>query len=152
MVVEELSNASLKDIRKVFNQLPLASEQYRSGFFQASFIGPWWLRLSAKPSISLSGLSGWLGKKFINSNTATNILKNKSGLIEKFQMSCQTGNSLVDGKTCIYLDYGKTAPIPWRWIKDEMRVLDDQTLLCMTIIDLPLLRKFSFPFLLRREL
>lgn len=152
MVAEELLTASLSQIRKVFNQLPAVSEKFRTGFYRASFIGPWWLRISAMPSIAMSGLSGWQGKKFFDVDTATNILKTKDGLKEKLQMSCKVGSSLVDGQQGVALHYGVNAPIPWRWVKDEMRVLDDQTLLCMTVIDLPILRKMSFPFLLRRDI
>lgn len=66
-------------------------------------------------------------------------------------MHCVQGMSLVDGQQGVALNYGADAPIPWRWVKDEMRILDDQTYLCMTVIDLPFIRKLSFPFILRRE-
>jgi len=151
MKVEDLLTASLKHIKSTFCTLKPVDEHLRYGFFRASFIGPWWLRHSAMPSIALSGLRGWQGKKFFDALNATNILKSKNGTVEKLQMSCQRVHSLVDGQQSIALQYGLKAPLPWRWVVDELRVLDDDTFLCMTVIDLPLLRNFSFPFLLRRE-
>ena len=44
-----------------------------------------------------------------------------------------------------------SGPVPWRWVTDELRALDEHTLLGMTRLDLPLLRRFVFPFLLERE-
>lgn len=152
MINEQLLTASLNHIRQVFKQLEPAAEHLRYGFFRASFIGPWWLRISAMPSIALSGLVGWQGKKFFDPFRATNILKTKKGQTEKLQMTCQAVQSLVDGKQGIALQYGADAVLPWRWVVDEIRVLDENTLLCMTVINLPLLKHFSFPFILSREL
>ena len=151
MVDIPLLKESLGTIRKVFISLPSAHCQIQAGFYRAFFIGPWWLRLTAMPSIALSGLKGWQGKKFFDQYQATNIVLTKEGLIEKLTMTCKVGTSLVDGEEGVALHYGLEAPVPWRWIKDEIRILDDQTFLCMTVIDLPLLRKLSFPFILRRE-
>lgn len=151
MVDEALATASLGYIRHFFRELPSDIGKISSGFYRASFIGPWWLRVSAMPSIALSGLKGWQGKQFFDAHNATNILKTKQGLVEKLHMRCVQGESLVDGKWGVALNYGVDAPIPWRWVKDEMRILDEQTFLCMTVIDLPLIRKLSFPFILRRE-
>ena len=59
------------------------------------------------------------------------------------------------GKPGVALHYvpqdGKPAPTPWRWVRDELRAVDDDTLLGFTVVDLPLLRRMAFPFLLTRE-
>lgn len=149
--VEDIQQASLIEIRKIFQQLSPPDEAFRVGFFRASFIGPWWLRKTASPSLSLTGLPNWQGKQFKDPHTATNILKTSAGLTEKYLMACLQGSSKLDGKMSVYLDYGVNAPMPWRWVCDELRILDEQTLLCMTIIDLPILRHFPMPFLLSRE-
>ena len=151
MHVDALTNASLRRIRQVFNVLEPVPAHLRSGSFQACFIGPWWLRVTAGPSIALSGLPGWWGKRFLDAETAINVLNATSGKVEKLRMQCLERVSLVDGRQGIALHYGKGAMLPWRWIVDELRVLNESTLLCMTVIDLPLLRYLSFPFLLRRE-
>jgi hypothetical protein len=56
----------------------------------------------------------------------------------------------LDGKPVVALTYGAAGPVPWRWVTDELRALDEHTLLGMTRIDLPLLRHMVFPFLLER--
>lgn len=152
MIIEQLSTASLSDIKTTFKDLSPIPVIMRQGFYRASFIGPWWLRLSARPSIALSGLIDWQGKKFVSTVSAINILKHNSGSIEKLSMDCIEQISLIDGKNAVVLMYGTQAPLPWRWVVDELRVLDEQTLLCMTTINLPLLRHFSFPFVLSRDL
>lgn len=152
MIIQQLNTASLSEIKAEFKTLAPIPITMRQGFYRASFIGPWWLRLIAPPSIALSGLTHWQGKKFIDDATATNILKHNSGLIEKLSMSCVEQTSLVDGRHGVVLLYGMQAPLPWRWVVDELRVLDENTLLCMTTINLPLIRHFSFPFVLSRDL
>lgn len=147
-----LTKSSIRQIRSVYSQLPSANQKERIGDYRAQFIGPWWLRKSAAPSLVLSGLPGWVGKRFIDNNNATNILLLDGERIEKFEMRCIEQFSFVDHKPTIALNYGNTAPIPWRWIVDELRQLDENTMLCMTIINLPFLKNFSFPFLLSRDL
>lgn len=148
-------NASLAELKRLFSTLSAPSPEQRQGFFRAQFVGPAWLRHSARPSLELSGLPGWQGKKFLDCDSATNVLKKGGVLTDALRMQVVPGLSRVDGKTGVALHYlpgdGRPAPLPWRWIQDEMRVLDENTLLCMTVIDLPLLRHLAFPFLLIRE-
>ncbi|NHC03992.1 hypothetical protein G9F31_09440 [Acinetobacter sp. 187] len=151
MQMDSLAKASLSQIREVFKNLDPVSEELRQGFFRASFIGPWWLRVSAMPSIALSGLGGWQGKKFLDPFHATNIIHNKQGVSEKLHMRCSAVTSLIDGKRSVALQYRDDAVVPWRWVIDEMRTLDQNTFLCMTVINLPVLKHFSFPFILSRE-
>src|SRR5690554_2327963 len=79
MPVDALSNASLRRIRQMFGLLEPAPAEMRAGAFRARFIGPWWLRASAGPSIALSGLLGWWGKRFLDAETATNVLDRAGG-------------------------------------------------------------------------
>lgn len=151
MSTQDLSTASLSHIKRIFSQLDAVPETARTGFLRAQFIGPLWLRSTAGPSLNLSGLSGWQGKRFLDSNNATNVLKQKSNMIEKFQMQCQNIISTVDGKASIALIYHKNAPIPWRWVSDEIRQLDENTWLCMTVFHLPLLKHCPMPFILTKE-
>jgi hypothetical protein len=151
MTADCLATASLSQIGAVFRGLQPVPASARQGFFRARFIGPWWLRASAAPGLVLGGLPGWQGKRFLDESTATNVLKTRQGLVEKFRMTCQDGISSVDGRMGVALNYGKDAPPPWRWIRDELRELDDNTWLAMTVVDLPLLRGLALPFLLQRE-
>ena len=149
---EQLITGSLSEIRSMYKTLPSTPSNMCTGEYKAEFIGPWWLRKSAAPSLHLSGLGGWFGKKFLNASTVTNILINSGQRIEILQMRCLEEPSLLDGQVTVALHYGPNSPIPWRWVVDELRQLDDQTMLCMTVINLPILRNFSFPFILSREL
>lgn len=140
----------LQTIRRCFADLPLPNRDFCQGVFHARFIGPAWLRLTARPSIAISGMPGWKGKRFLSPDRAINVLECRDGHHERLIMRCEETASLVDGRPALAFVYGNNAPMPWRWIRDEFRVLDSRTLLAMTIIDLPMLRGLSFPFLLER--
>ncbi len=148
---EHLITASLSSIKATYQQLSSAPLAMRQGEYKAQFIGPWWLRVFCSTEFIFKWIGGWFGKKFINQNLVTNILLNRGQRSEKLQMECLEEASLIDGKQTIALYYGKTAPIPWRWVVDELRQLDEHTMLCMTIINLPFLKHFSFPFILSRD-
>lgn len=140
----------LRPIRDCFAELPLPTRDFCQGVFTARFIGPAWLRHAARPSIAISGMPGWKGKRFLSPDRAINVLEWRGGSHERLIMRCEESASRVDGKPALAFVYGNNAPMPWRWIREEFRVLDSRTLLAMTIIDLPLLRRLSFPFLLER--
>lgn len=151
-----LEHASISELKKLFSSLQAPAPEMRHGFFRASFIGPFWLRATGRPSVEISGLPGWQGKKFLNAHDATNVLKKKDGLVEALAMRVTPGLSKVDGQPGVALHYvpdanGKPAPIPWRFVRDELRAVDENTLLGFTVIDLPVLRLMAFPFLLTRE-
>ncbi|MDO9175956.1 MAG: hypothetical protein Q7V62_14205 [Actinomycetota bacterium] len=149
------TRASLGELRALFSSLPPPDAAMRRGFFRASFIGPAWLRATGRPSVSLAGLPGWQGKKFLNADDATNVLQRGDVTVEALAMRVTPGVSQVDGKPGVALHYvpqhGRPAPIPWRWVRDELRAVDARTILGMTVVDLPVLRHFAFPFLLERE-
>lgn len=147
MQPQNLNTASLRTLRQSFATASVPAPAQRTGFWRARFIGPWWLRLGGRPSVALSGLRGWQGKRFLTPDSATNVLTRGDAL----SMQCRECPSAIDGGAVAALTYGDGGPIPWRWVTDELRALDDRTLLGMTIINLPLLRHFAFPFLLERD-
>lgn len=142
---------SLLRLRQVFGRLPAPPVAMRSGFYQARFIGPWWLRGSGPLGVALGGLPGWQGKRFLTPDRATNVLLRRGARIDRLELRCTETASLIDGWPSALLDYGAQAPRPWRWVRDELRALDDNRLLGMTVIDLPGLRGLAFPFLLERQ-
>lgn len=151
-MTDSLTLASLSELHTLFTTLHAPEAEQRHGFFRAKFIGPWWLRLSGKPSVAISGLPGWQGKRFLDSDTVTNVLKKSNGTQRDIlSMTCVAGLSQIDGKLGVALHYGADAPKPWRWVRDELRMVNTNTFLGMTIIDLPVLRRIAFPFLLVRE-
>lgn len=144
-------SASIRELKQLFASLPVPDAAMRRGFFRASFVGPFWYRPFGFPSVHLSGLPFWQGKKFLTADTATNILRKGAGVEEYLGMTVVAAPSLIDGKPGVSLRYGAEAPRPWRWVRDELRAVDERTILGVTVIDLPVLRHFCFPFLLVRE-
>lgn len=147
--------ASLGELKTLFSSLPAPAPAMRRGFFRATFIGPAFIRLTARPTLEITGLPGWQGKTFLGADDATNILKKGGSTVQHLAMRVTPVTSMVDGKPGVALTYpaqgGKPAPMPWRWVRDELRAFDDDTILAMTVVDLPVLRLFAFPFLLTRE-
>lgn len=145
--------ASIAELKRHFATLPVPEADTRHGRYRATFIGPLWLRALGGPSVALGGLPGWHGKRFVSPDAATNILRTRAGFTEALSMSLVVEPSLVDGRESATLHYGERAPIPWRWVRDELRALDADAnaLLGMTIIDVTLVRRLAFPFLLERE-
>jgi len=151
----DLHHASLSELKAVFRTLPAPAEDARRGFYRAEFIGPAFIRVTARPTLEVTGLPGWQGKTFINANDATNVLRKGDATVEHLAMRVTPVTSYVDGKPGLALTYpaqnGTQAPAPWRWVRDEIRQFDARTILAFTFVDLPLLRHVGFPFLLRRE-
>jgi hypothetical protein len=73
------------------------------------------------------------------------------GRARKLPMVKVLRRSPLDGKTGYCLTYLEHSGLPWRYIVDDVRRVDDETLLGFTVLDLPILRRFSFPFLLKRS-
>jgi len=146
-----LDGLGLRQLYTCYGNLPAVPASRRQGDWRAVFTGPWWLRLSAAPAIALSGMPGWFGKRFATPETAVNLLRSAEGLREVLSMRCEEQPSWHDGRTCSVLLYGRKARLPWRWVRDELRQLDEQHWLCMTYVDLPLLRALGCPFMLVRD-
>jgi hypothetical protein len=143
-------NVLVTQLRRLFARLQPPEAGQLNGFFRARFVGPFWMRWSGPSTLSLTGLPGWQGKRFLGNAQATNVLKVKGQEREALRMTVVPGQSLVDGKAGIALHYGTEAPRPWRWVRDELRVIDENTILGITIVDAPVIRHFRFPFVLER--
>jgi len=150
MRADAVRTASIRELQQLFGTLGVPPTP-PSGLYRAEFIGPTWLRLSGRPGVSLAGLPRWLGKRFLGPDSATNVLAGKDGNTEKLHMHCATVSSSIDGRPSLVLTYGPRAPRPWRWVRDELRYIDDRMLLGMTVIEQPLLRRLPLPFLLVRD-
>jgi hypothetical protein len=165
-----LERASLGELKALFRTLPAPDATMRQGFFRAGFIGPAFIRLTARPTLEITGLPGWQGKTFLDADNATNILMKDGVTVQHLAMQVTPVTSYVDGKPGLALTYGTQtpspgrgsgwraapgegvpAPLPWRVVRDEIRALDANTILAFTFVDLPLLRHMGFPFLLVRE-
>ncbi|MFN3713703.1 MAG: hypothetical protein ACK4SX_08595 [Alcanivoracaceae bacterium] len=147
----DILSASVRDLKVLYARLPVPGVEMRRGFYRAQFIGPWWMRLSGAPTLAITGLPGWQGKRFLTENTGTNVLRRGGRIEERLHMTVEPVTSWVDGSVGLALRYGSEAPAPWRWVRDELRMVDGSTLLGITFVDKPLIRHFPFPFLLVRE-
>ena len=123
-----------------------------AGDLRASFVRP--LTRLAPAGLGLVGLPRWQGKRFrddVDGGLAgTNLLRRGDGaLAEVLAMRATVGPSLADGRPAVVVAYAADARRPWRWVRDELRQRPDGTLLGMTWVDVPLLRRLpGTPFLL----
>jgi hypothetical protein len=136
--------------RRVFGSLPAPSAPPRPGDYHAEFVGPFWLRWSAQPSLALTALAGWCGKRF-TATGAVNLVARRGAptLREALPMQPRVEPSSVDGQPAVRMHYARTSGVPWRWTIDELRPLADGSWLGLMHLELPLLRHLHFPFLLR---
>lgn len=58
--------------------------------------------------------------------------------------------SWLDGRPAIVCSYGADSPVPWRWVRDEFRPLDDRRLIGLTFAGGPWSRVAAAPLLLSR--
>lgn len=63
-------------------------------------------------------------------------------------MKLVRASSFIDGKEELALHYKPGNPIPWPFVVDELRRIDENILLGMTIANLRGLRGLAFPFVL----
>ena len=78
-MMQTLHSLSLSQLLARYRQLPAAEQLI--GRWRAEFIGPWWLRGSAGPSIALSGMPGWYGKRFVDAQAAVNLRRRGGQLL-----------------------------------------------------------------------
>ncbi len=121
-----------------------------TGVYRAEFVGPGWLRTLAPLALALGGLRGWWGKAFGEQGDAINIVERGGIQRRVLPMTVVTAPSLLDGKPAVTLHYPPGSRFPWYWIVDELRRLDETTLLCVTLVNLSWVPKAAFPFLLQR--
>ncbi len=133
----------------VFGRLPTPGALPPPGDYRAEFVGPFWLRWSASPSLALTGLAGWCGKRFTVGG-AVNLVarRDRADLQEALAMQPRIEASGVDGQPAVRLHYPPTAGVPWCWTIDELRPLADGCWLGLMHLELPLLRHLHFPFFL----
>ncbi|TNC48065.1 hypothetical protein [Mumia zhuanghuii] len=151
-------STTVRSLRRAWSTLrPLAPDEV-SGDLAASFVAP--LRRIAPWGLGLVGLPRWYGKRF-PARQATealggtvqgaNLVREASGALrEVLPIRASGGRSLADGSAALVVTYGADAPRPWRWVRDELREAPDGTIVGMTYVDLPVLRRAGTPFLLTR--
>jgi hypothetical protein len=145
------NSLSIKDFRNLFQTLLVPEASSIRGTYQASFVGPAWLRASAGPALAISGLDGWWGKEFHDDGTAINIVLRAGKYSTRFPMKFTQARSFIDHKGGLALHYQQGNPFPWMYVVDELRRIDDTTILGMTIANVNGLRGLAFPFILQKQ-
>jgi hypothetical protein len=145
----DLNILSLSQFRLIFKSLSAPAVDSLPGKYRAAFVGPAWLRASAGPALAVSGLGGWWGKEFYANGTAINIVLRAGSYGTRFPMKFVQARSFIDQKDGLALQYQHGNPFPWMYIVDELRRIDAERLLGMTIANLPGLRGLAFPFILQ---
>lgn len=133
-----------------FTSLPPPDIDSLRGAYQAQFIGPAWLRQTARPGLALVGLAGWWGKEFF-ADHIENLMHRDGKFSYQWNLHARSIESLIDGKHGVTLFYDQPVPFPWSLIIDEVRRIDQDTLLGMTLVNTRRRPMIPFPFLLCRN-
>ena len=147
----ELNRMPLNQFRGLFASLSIPDPYSIHGVYRAAFVGPSWLRASAGPALALSGLGGWWGKEFSADGSAINLVLHAGVFSTRFPMKLVMACSFIDEKEGLALHYQPGNPFPWMFVVDELRRIDAETLLGMTIADVRGLHRLAFPFILQKS-
>lgn len=126
-----------------------------AGDWRAEFVRP--LTRVAPVGLGLVGLPRWHGKRFRVTGTGVqgvNLLRagGFGGTVETLPMAVRTGPSYADGAPALLVAYRPDGPRPWRWVRDELRMLEPGVLVGLTFVDVgPLRRLPGTPFLLTAD-
>lgn len=140
-------------LRKLWGALPAPDPADLAGSHRAVFVGPRPLRAAAPATLGLIGLPDWYGKRFELSGdrlSGMNLLLEDDDLVEYLDMEAVLEPSVLDGDPVVVSTYGPQAPLPWRHVRDEFRLLAPGTLLGMAVVDRPLMRNVGTAFVLEK--
>lgn len=139
---------TLDSARELFAMLSPPSTL--AGTWRAEFVGPSWLGRLARLALPLSVLRGWYGKRFDIHGQGENLVL-RAGVLQGIVPMLEVHKaSKLDGHPAAVATYGPHTPLSLRYVEDELRALDADTLLGMMTFRIPGLRRLGLPFLLRR--
>jgi hypothetical protein len=148
------SDGSVRALQRAFREAPAPELGALVGRHEAKFAG--WLRVGGPLSMSLTGMHGWWGKQFRapagggDSLEGENLVRREGRLVESIPMRAQIAPSRVDGRPALVISYPPDAHWPHCRVKDELRPLNEDTLLGLSF-GLPLAPRAGAPFLLQRR-
>lgn len=122
------------------------------GVYKAEFVGPAWLRWMAPKGLWVLGMGGWWGKDLAADGTGINLLQRGDTITRRFPVQVALAPSRVDKRPCLVVTYPTVNPWPWPSVVDELRQLDEQTLLGLTFFKIGPLARLPLPFLLHKAL
>jgi hypothetical protein len=120
-----------------------------TGRFQGEFVGPLWLRLGAPVLLAVLGMPRWWGKQFTAQGEGVNLVRRGKQLRPAVPLVLREAPSRVDGQRGVQVEYPPQSA-HWRLFVDELRWLNGRTVLAMSRVNLPLLRRVRLPFLLHQ--
>ena len=139
--LERLNRLSLFEFPEYFSSLEAPQAEALQGLYKGSFVGPAWLRGLAGPLLVVTRMGKWLGKDIDAGGRAINLVRTNQGIMQKFPMQLVEQDSLIDGKPGLALSYEASNPFPWPFIVDELRSIQPDLVLGMTITQIgPLVR------------
>lgn len=139
---------STNSYKTIFRQLEAPSAESLLGTHRGMVIGRKAQRAIARPSLFLTRLGGWWGKQFETTDQGINLVQRRGRTHTTLPMLLEERRSLLDGKPTLVLVYPPASPWPWPWLIDELRHVDGNTCLGMTIF-VPL-KLVTFAFALDR--
>jgi hypothetical protein len=151
MGLSQLNQTSLGTLRGLFSSLEIPAIDSIAGTYRGSFAGPRWTRVAIRPALWLTGLGRWWGKELSSQGTAINLIRKGGNLTTRFPMKIIRGKSFIDGRDGLLLYYLPNHPILWLLVEDEIRRLDQNTLLGMTHSRIPILGRLVLPFILKKQ-
>ena len=147
--VEQLNHLSLLEFPDYFSSLDAPQTSTMKGLYKGSFVGPAWLRALVGPLLVITRMGKWLGKDIDPGGRALNLVRTRGGIVQKFPMRLVEHESLIDGKPGLALRYEDSNPFPWPWIIDELRSIQPDMVLGMTITRIGPLVRLPLPFVLQ---
>ncbi len=140
---------SVRTALRLWPDLAPPELQAVEGRWEAAFLTP--LRAVAPRGLGLMGLPCWYGKQ-LTTEGGINLVRTRAGtLSETLPMTLREDASWLNAGPALVAGYAADARRPWRWVRDELRVIDADTLLGLTFTDRPGLRRAGLPFLLHRR-
>lgn len=134
----------------LFRSLPVVPVESLQGLYSGQLTGPLWLRLFSGPLLGLLGLPRWWGKLVAGPGVGFNLARHGQAIASTVPFTLERRPSLIDGQLGVTLVYAEAARLPLPWLVDELRPLDENTLLGMSMFARLGLHRLPVPFLLHR--
>lgn len=149
--IERLDHLSLGELRQHFISLEPPEPGSMLGVMRGYFVSPGWLKKLWGPTLAIFGLGGWRGKEIDLQGKAVNIVLRKGSLERRFPMYFVQEVSHLDKKPGLAFRYQSGNPFPWNLIVDELRRIDEQHVMGMTLAEIGPLSRLAFPFILQQK-
>ncbi|MGH2959427.1 MAG: hypothetical protein ACRDKE_07460, partial [Solirubrobacterales bacterium] len=143
-------------LRRDFKTLEPASRSVELvGALRAQYVGPAPIRFFAPAFMRVLRFGGWYGKRFRlgaqSELVGINRFRDGTESNDSVPMRAVIGPSVTDNRPAFVVTYPAGTRFPWGYARDEIRALDEQRFLGITVFTLPIVRHFPLAFLLIRE-